>query len=37
VDERLAGHAIDEGVDHISISDVWELIALFQEALNVLP
>jgi hypothetical protein len=36
VDERLAGRATDEGVDHISVSDVWELIALLGEALNVL-
>jgi hypothetical protein len=37
VDERLTGHATNEGVDHVSIGDVWELIALLGEALNVLP
>ena len=36
MDERLAGHAIDEGVDHVSVGDVCELIALLGEALNVL-
>ena len=36
VDERLAGHAADEGIDHVGIDDVWELIALLGEALNVL-
>jgi hypothetical protein len=28
VDEHLAGHPVDEGVDHIGVIDVWELIAL---------
>ena len=37
VDERLAGCATNEGVDHVSIDDVGELIALLGEALNVLP
>ena len=37
VDEHLVGHAIDEGVDHVGIGDVRELIALLGEALNVLP
>ena len=37
VDKRLAGHAADEGVDHVSVSDVGELIALLGEALDVLP
>jgi hypothetical protein len=37
VDEHLAGHAVDEGVDHVGIGDVWELIALLREALNVIP
>jgi hypothetical protein len=37
VDEHLAGHAVDEGVDHIGINDVWELIVLLREALNVIP
>ena len=36
-DERLTGHATDERVDHVSIGDVWELITLLGEALNVLP
>ena len=36
VDECLAGHAADEGVDHVGVSDVGELIALLGEALNVL-
>ena len=36
VDECLTGHAIDEGVDHVDVSDVGELIALLGEALNVL-
>ena len=39
VDERLASHATDEGIDHVGVGvgDVWELIALLGEALNVLP
>ena len=36
MDERLAGHAADEGVDHVGVGDVQELIALLGEALNVL-
>ena len=38
VDERLASHATDEGIDHVGVGvgDVWELIALLGEALNVL-
>ena len=36
VDERLVGHATDEGVDHIGIGDVGELVALLGEALDVL-
>jgi hypothetical protein len=36
MDEHLAGRAADEGVDHVSIGDVWELIAFLGEALNVL-
>jgi hypothetical protein len=35
-DERLIGSAADEGVDHISVGDVWELIVLLGEALNLL-
>jgi hypothetical protein len=37
VDERLVGHAIDEGVDHIGVDDVGELVALLGEVLDVLP
>jgi hypothetical protein len=37
VDELLAGGATDEGIDHVIIGDVGELIALLGEALNVLP
>ena len=36
MDERVAGHAADEGVDHVGVGDVQELIALLGEALNVL-
>ena len=36
VDERLTGHAADEGVDHVDVGDVWELFALLGEALNIL-
>jgi hypothetical protein len=37
VDECLACHAMDEGVDHIGVSDVGEHIALLGEVLDVLP
>ena len=37
MDEHLVGRATDEGVDHVGVGDVWELIALLGEALNVLP
>ena len=37
MDERLTGHAIDEGVDRVGIGDVGELIAIFGEAFDVLP
>ena len=37
LDERRAGHDTDEGVYHVSIGDVRELIALLGEVLNVLP
>jgi hypothetical protein len=37
VDELLASGATDEGIDHVSIDDVGELITLLGEALNVLP
>jgi hypothetical protein len=37
VDELLTGHATDEGVDHVGVGDVWELISLLGEELNVLP
>jgi hypothetical protein len=36
VDERLTCHAADEGVEHIGVDDVGELIVLLGEALNVL-
>ena len=34
--EHLIGHAADEDVDHVEVGEVWELIALLGEALNVL-
>jgi hypothetical protein len=37
VDECATGHAVDEGIDHVGVGDVWELIALLGEALSVLP
>jgi hypothetical protein len=37
MDERLTSHAAGEGVDHVGVSDVGELIALLGEALDVLP
>ena len=37
VDEHLAGCATDEGIDHFGIDDVGELVALLEEALDVLP
>jgi hypothetical protein len=36
VDKHLAGHATDEGVDYVGVSDVGEPIALLGEALNIL-
>jgi hypothetical protein len=36
VDEGLVGCATDEGIDHVSIGDVGELVALLGEALDVL-
>jgi hypothetical protein len=36
VDERLTGRATDEGIDHVRVHDVGELIALLGEALDVL-
>ena len=36
MDERFVGRAVDEGVDHVSISDVGDLIVLLGEALDVL-
>ena len=36
MDERLVGGAVGEGVDHIGVGDVGELIALLEEALDVL-
>jgi hypothetical protein len=35
MDECLASHAIDEGIDHVDVSDVGELITLLGEALDV--
>ena len=37
VDEGLAGHATDEGVDDIGVGDVGELVVLLEEMLDVLP
>ena len=37
MDERLIGHAADEGVDDVGVGDVGELIALLGETLDVLP
>jgi hypothetical protein len=37
VDECLTGCAAGEGIDHVSIGEVGELITLLREALNVLP
>ena len=37
VDKCLASHAADEGVHHVGVDDVGELIMLLGEALNVLP
>jgi hypothetical protein len=37
MDECLTGCAVGEGIDHIGVGDVGELIALLREALNVLP
>ena len=36
MDERLTGLAAKEGIDDISISDVWELVALLGDTLDVL-
>ena len=36
MDERLASRATGEGIDHVGISDVGELIALLGEALDLL-
>jgi hypothetical protein len=36
VDERLAGHAVDKGVDDVNVDDVRELIMLLGETLDVL-
>ena len=36
MDERFAGRAADEGIDHVSIGDVGELVALLGEVLDVL-
>jgi hypothetical protein len=36
VDECITCLATDEGIDRVGVSDVWELIALLGEVLNVL-
>ena len=36
MDEHLASHAIDDGIDHIGVSDVGELIVLLGEVLDLL-
>ena len=37
MDERLAGHAVDEGIDDVDVGDVGELVVLLGETLDVLP
>jgi hypothetical protein len=37
MDKHLAGCAAGEGIDHVGIDDVWELIVLLGEVLDVLP
>jgi hypothetical protein len=34
VDERLIGHATDEGIDDVDIGDVGELVVLLGEMLD---
>jgi hypothetical protein len=36
VEERFTRHVADEGIDHVGLSDVGELVALLGEALDVL-
>ena len=36
VDERLAGCVVVEGIDHVSVGDVGELVVLLGEVLDVL-
>ena len=36
VDKSLAGCAVDEGVDHVGVGNVGELVVLLGEALDVL-
>jgi hypothetical protein len=36
MDERLAGRAADECIDHVGVGDVRKTIALLREALDVL-
>jgi hypothetical protein len=36
VEERFKRHAADEGIDHVGLSDVGELVELLGEALDVL-
>jgi hypothetical protein len=37
MDKHLTCHAIGEGIDHVGVDDIGELIALLGEVLNVLP
>jgi hypothetical protein len=36
VDKHLAGRATNEGIDHVGVGDVRELVVLLGEALDVL-
>jgi hypothetical protein len=36
MDKHLTSHAVGEGIDHVSVTDVGELIALLGEAMDVL-
>jgi hypothetical protein len=37
VDKCFVGHVVDEGIDRIGVGDVWGLVVLLGEALDVLP
>jgi hypothetical protein len=37
LDECFAHRAADEGIDHVGVADVGELVALLGEGLDVLP